>query len=103
MFYYFFYYLFHRYSSYLFLISLLYYHRGNLWEILLDLCHWYKPHNIIYAIRRIHPLFIKYRKNKPLGRYEKYVLERELRKYINYGGNASYFLSGMGSENCIIS
>ena len=68
---------------------------GNLLQILLDLVHFYKKPTLTLTIRRIHPLFIKYRKNKPLGIYERYVLERELKKYISYGGSIDYFTSGV--------
>lgn len=84
-------------------VGLCLYHAGNLLQLWLDLLYLGKNPTIVTSVRRIQPLLIKYRRQRRLGRYERYVLEREINHYTQFGGKMDYFISGSGSENCTIS
>ena len=77
------------------------YNQGNIFQMTCDLCTMGREHSICYSIRRIQPLLIKHRLKKytKLGWYERYVLDREIKRYLQYGGKMDYFVSGWGSES----
>jgi hypothetical protein len=75
------------------LIFFIKYNQGNIYQIGYDLYNLGVNDSLTYSTSRIQPLLIKHRLNKypKLGRYEKYVLNREVRKYVSYGGRMMYF------------
>ena len=85
----------------IFLFWLIIYNISNILEIIKDLISCFQKKSILKTVHRIHPLFLKFNRGNNLGIYEMYVLNREITKYKDAGGDISYFTSGFGSENII--
>ena len=79
----------------LLLISLFFIFFYDILQLFIDL--FFYPKNCNDTINRIQPLWKKYNNNKYIGPYEKYVLNRELTKYVKTGGDLEYFYNGFGS------
>jgi len=89
---------------YILILLILYIFINDILELCKDLfvefidIFFYSSPTIRDTIIRIHPLWLKFKKNpNSLGVYEEYVLQRELSKYIKAGGDMEYFTAGSGS------
>ena len=56
-----------------------------------------RPKNLVGRVYRIQPIWNRYNKNKRIGFYETYVLNREMNLFIKVGGDPAYFTNGSGS------
>ena len=65
---------------------------SDIWQMCLDGVYWFKIPTKKTLCDRIHPLFLKYRKTKKLGKYEMHVFHRDFEKYKSMGGKVDYFV-----------